>query len=73
MTKADKKNSQQQLDFLNENLATINKDMLLKASMKDVLTLLDKKANHDEIILDVNYLKSALSKQNKEFKQLKDD
>lgn len=47
--------------------------MLLKASVKDVLSMLDKKANNDEISIEVNYLKNTLQKHVKDFKALKDD
>jgi len=43
---------------LNENLASLNKDMLMKANIADMMSLLDKKPNSDEVQLDINYLKN---------------
>ena len=34
--------------------------MLLKANVKDFMPMFDKKANTDEIALDINYLKNTL-------------
>lgn len=56
------------MDFLNENLASLSKDMLTKANIQDVMTMLDKKPNSEEILLDINYLKNGLQKHVKDFK-----
>jgi hypothetical protein len=58
--KADKKTIQSQVDFLHETLTTVNKDMLLKANIQDVINLLDKKSNQEEISLELNWVKTAL-------------
>mmetsp|Transcript_1513 Transcript_1513/g.1489 ORF Transcript_1513/g.1489 Transcript_1513/m.1489 type:complete len:102 (+) Transcript_1513:947-1252(+) len=71
--KADKKNCQSQLDYLTESLASLSKEMLLKASVKDIMAMIEKKANQEEIYLDINYLKNALQKVNKEMKSLRED
>lgn len=34
--------------------------MLLKASIKDIMSMLDKKSNNDEVQLDINYLKNTI-------------
>eukprot|EP00347_Sterkiella_histriomuscorum_P015749 403355827 len=68
INKCDKKNVQTQLDFLNENLASLNKEMLMKANIHDIMSMLDKKPNSDEIQLDIGYLKNTLQKSLKDFK-----
>lgn len=64
--KSDKKTIQAQIDFLHETLTTVNKDMLLKANIQDVIILLDKKGNQDETQLELNWVKTALQKVQKE-------
>lgn len=66
VAKCDKKNAQSQLDFLNENLASLNKEMLMKANIQDVMSMLDKKTNSEEVSLDINYIKNTLQKHIKE-------
>lgn len=58
--KSDKKNIQSQVDFINESMATFSKDLILKANIQDIMIMLDKKSNSDEILLDINYLKNNL-------------
>ena len=67
-TKSDKKNTQSQIEFLNENLANINKEMIMKANIQDVMLMVDKKSNQDEVLLDMNYIKGTLQKHFKEYK-----
>ena len=40
----------------------------MKANIQDMMTMLDKKPNSDEMQLDLNYLKTALQKNTKDFK-----
>lgn len=53
-SKADKRNTLQNLELLNEALGSLSKEMLLKASIQDVMTLLDKKAAGEEVALELN-------------------
>ena len=60
MNKSDRKNTQSQLDFLNENLSSLNKEQIMKANIQDVMVMLDKKANNDEYSLELGYIKQSL-------------
>jgi hypothetical protein len=46
----------------------VNRDMLMKANIQDLITLLDKKCNQDEVTMDINWLKNNLTKYQKEVK-----
>lgn len=41
--------------------------------MKDVITIVDKKANSEELNLDLTYIKTLVQKNMKEFKVFKDE
>jgi hypothetical protein len=45
----------------------------MKASIKDIMPMMDKKSNQDEVSLDLNYIKTTLNKYQKEFKQVTND
>lgn len=46
--------------------------MLVKANIQDMMSMLDKKPNTDEMQLDLNYLKNTLQKTTKDFKSSMD-
>lgn len=73
LAKADKKNTQQQIEFLNEQMSQIQKSLITKAEVKDVLVMLDKKTNQDEIMLDINYIKNTIQKHMKTCKPSKEE
>lgn len=54
-------------------MTSLNKEMLMKIGAKDILGLIDKKANNDEVQLDLTYLKNTLQKSVKEFKVQRDE
>ena len=64
--KCDKKAMQAQIDFLHETLTSMNRDMLLKANIQDVMSLLDKKGNSEEIHLELGWLRTNFQKLQKE-------
>ena len=45
----------------------------MKINAQDVLNMVDKKSNKEEIYLDINHLKNTISKINKELSQTKED
>lgn len=55
--KADRQSLQSQVDFINEGLLGVSKELVLKAGVKEICSLLDQKCNTAEIQEEVNYCK----------------
>lgn len=40
----------------------MSKELLMKAGIKDVMSMVEKKANSEEVQLDVNFIKNSIHK-----------
>jgi len=55
--KADRQSLQSQVDFINEGLLGVSKELVLKAGVKEICSLLDQKCNNTEIKEELSYCK----------------
>lgn len=58
--KADKKGQMQSMEVVNEALSSMSKELLVKANLHDVTSLLEKKVNTEDLIMELNMMKQAL-------------
>jgi hypothetical protein len=43
---------------MGETLASLSKELLLKAGVKEIIPILDKKSNSEEVSLEIKHLRS---------------
>lgn len=66
--KADKKGTLQNLELLNDALSSLSKEMIMKAGIQDLLTLIDKKCDKEELSMEVALVKEGLAQNAKELR-----
>jgi ribosomal 50S subunit-associated protein YjgA (DUF615 family) len=53
-SKAEKKNTLQNLDILNEALANLSKEMIMKANIQEMLAFIEKKSSKEEVMIEIS-------------------